>query len=125
MNTLKINQTVKKEETTEREITLPFFYIHHGSLGPLYVKVVDAERAVNCRTPEHCDGKLTAIDCTSTNVALAHWPICEEITREQFEDAYWLAHQYLKNLAVPEFVLKVNEGGELTDEERNEFPYSY
>jgi hypothetical protein len=106
---MKVRHIIKKEETTEREISLPFYFRTTDSVGELFVKVVDEEKAILVRTPEQINGRIAQISATTAERATSYYPIVEELSREIWEATYWQTSLYLKGLAVPEYILSAED----------------
>jgi hypothetical protein len=112
-----LKEVIKKEEVREREVSLPFYYMGHDSVGTIYVKLVDEEKAITVRTPNEINGRIAAISVTSPSIATNTYPVDLPITAGAWEDMFWTTELFLKKLAVPEYIL--------SDEERDEFPHTY
>jgi hypothetical protein len=95
---------VKKEEIVEKEVSLPFFY-KTAEEYPTFVKIVNEKQAVVTKT----DPCIIGNGVTSPETAMNYWKLDEQITAEEYEQAYWMVNLEVKKLACPEYILSEDE----------------
>jgi hypothetical protein len=95
---------VKKEEILEKEIPLPFFY-KTSDTQPTFVKIVDAATAVVVLTNHHTPGSYLM----SPESAMGFYKMDEQVSQDDFEQAYWSSSLAVKKAAVPEYILSEDE----------------
>jgi hypothetical protein len=109
---MKIKEVVKTEETIEREISLPFYYRGQDCVGECYVKVVDEKVSLLLRQEP-----LVQLTETRTSSVFTSYKLVAEITRDEFETAYFDAAFAFKAMATPEYVL--------SEDEKQDFQHQY